>query len=254
MAFPFLWMVSTSLKTGSNVFTFPPEWIPEPVVWENYLSVWREVPFGLYFLNTFKVTIIVTLGRLLISSMAAYAFARLRFPGREPLFLLYLATMMVPYHVTLIPNFILMRELYWIDTHWALIVPNLFSAFGTFLLRQFFMGIPRELEEAARIDGAGFFAIYWRIVLPLSVPALTALGIFTFVATWNDFMGPLVYLNSQEKFTLTLGLAGFQGMYETDWPLLMAASVLTLLPIILLFLSIQRRFIEGVTIQGSIKG
>lgn len=254
MILPFLWMVSTSLKANSDVFIFPPKWIPQPVVWSNYLNVWKAAPFGLFFLNTIKITVFVCAGRLLISSMAAYAFSRLRFPGRNALFLVYLATMMVPYQVTLIPTFIIMRELNWMDTHLALIVPGLFSAFGVFLLRQFFQGIPKELEEAARIDGASYIGIYWRLILPLAVPALTALAIFTFLGSWNDFMAPLVYLNTLNKFTIALGLASLQGMHETDWPLLMTGAVLSLLPILIVFFFAQKRFIEGITLQGSMKG
>jgi multiple sugar transport system permease protein len=254
MILPFLWMVSTSLKANSEVFVFPPEWIPQPVMWSNYVNVWNAAPFDLFFLNTIKITVILCAGRLLISSMAAFAFSRLRFPGRNALFLVYLATMMVPYQVTLIPTFIIMRELNWMDTHLALIVPGLFSAFGVFLLRQFFQGIPKELEEAARIDGASYIGIYWRLILPLAVPAMTALAIFTFLGSWNDFMAPLVYLNTLDKFTLALGLASLQGMHETDWPLLMTGAVLSLLPILIVFFFAQKRFIEGITLQGSMKG
>jgi len=182
-----------------------------------------------------------------------YAFARLEFPGREKLFFAYLGTMMIPYQVTLIPLFILMRYLGWIDSHLSLIVPACFSAFGTFLLRQFFLTIPKELEEAARIDGSSEFGIYSRIILPLAKPALATLGVFTFMWSWNDFMGPLIFINTMEKKTLTLGLASFQGMYTTDWTLLMAASVMALLPLIVIFLFAQRYFVEGITLSG-IKG
>jgi len=254
MVLPFLWMISTSLKADSDVFSTTLNLIPERFVWRNYIDLWAVAPFDRFFLNTIKVTFLVTVGRLLISSMAAYAFARLRFRGRDVLFLVYLATMMVPYQVTIVPLYIMMTHLHWVNTHWALVVPPLFSAFGVFLLRQFYMGIPRELEEAARIDGCGFFWIYWRIVLPLSVPAMTALGIFTFLGTWNDFMGPLIFLNSLDKFTLSVGLSSLIGMYETDWTLLMTGAVLTVLPVILVFVVAQKHFIQGISLQGSVKG
>jgi len=254
MVVPFLWMISTSLKTDSNVFSTTIELIPDPIVWSNYVRIWEFAPFGKFFLNTLKVTVLVTAGRLLISSMAAYSFSRLRFPGRDLLFMLFLATMMIPYHVTVVPLFVIMRELNWINTHWAIIVPNLFSAFGVFLLRQFMIVIPREIEEAARIDGSGFMRTFWTIVLPLTVPALTALGIFSFMGTWNDFFGPLIFLNSQHMYTLQIGLASLVGMYQTDWTLMMTGAVLTLLPILIIFFLAQKQFIEGITLQGSLKG
>jgi len=254
MVIPFLWMVSTSLKTDSNVFSTTIELIPDPFVWKNYVRIWEYAPFGKYFFNTLKVTLLVTAGKLLISSTAAYSFSRLRFPGRDPLFMVFLATMMIPYHVTVIPLFVIMREFNWINTHWAIIVPNLFSAFGVFLLRQFMLVIPREIEEAARIDGSGYIRTYWRIVLPLTVPAMTALGIFSFMGTWNDFFGPLIFLNSQHMYTLQIGLASLVGMYQTDWTLMMTGAVLTLLPILIIFFLAQKQFIEGITLQGSLKG
>lgn len=253
MMVPFFWMVSTSLKEPGQAFAYPPRWIPDPIVWVNYASVWKTVPFGLFFLNTLKIATLVTLGQLVTCSLGAYAFARLEFPGREKLFFAYLGTMMIPYQVTLIPLFILMRYLGWIDSHLSLIVPACFSAFGTFLLRQFFLTIPKELEDAARIDGSSEFGIYSRIILPLAKPALATLGVFTFMWSWNDFMGPLIFINTMEKKTLTLGLASFQGMYTTDWTLLMAASVMALLPLIVIFLFAQRYFVEGITLSG-IKG
>lgn len=253
MMVPFLWMISVSLKEPGQVFVYPPQWIPDPIVWANYGTVWTTVPFAMFLLNTTKIAILVTLGQFLTCSLGAYAFARLEFPGRDHLFLAYLGTMMIPYHVTLVPVFILMRYLGWVDSHLSLIVPACFSAFGTFLLRQFFLTIPRELEDAARIDGCSEFGIYSRIVLPLAKPALATLGVFTLLWSWNDFIGPLVFINSTEKKTLTLGLASFQGMYTTDWTLLMAASVMALLPLIIIFIFAQRYFVEGITLSG-IKG
>ncbi len=251
---PFLWMLSTSLKYDADMFSTTPEWIPPRFNWGNYTKIWTLAPFTIFFLNTAKVTLLVVVGRLIICSMAAYAFARLRFRGRDALFLVYLATMMVPYQVTIVPNYIIMTQLNWVNTHLAIIVPYWFSAFGVFMLRQFFMGIPRELEEAARIDGSSFAGTYWRIVLPLSTPGLVALGIFTFLGTWNDFMGPLIFLNSLDKFTLSVGLSSLVGIYKTDWTVLMTGSVLTVTPIILLFVFAQKYILEGITLQGSVKG
>ncbi len=254
MILPFIWMISTSFKFDADVFSNRIEFIPSDVNWKNYINIWKMAPFHLFYLNTIKITLLVTLGRLIVSSMAAYSFARLRFKGRDTLFLIYLATMMVPYQVTIIPVYILMANINWVNTHWSLIVPPIFSAFGIFLLRQFFLGIPKEMEEAARIDGCGYVGIYWRVVLPLTMPAMTALAIFTFLGTWNDFMGPLIFLNSLDKYTISVGLASLRGMYQTEWTLLMAGSVLTIVPVIVLFIIAQKHFIEGITLQGSVKG
>lgn len=250
MIFPFLWMISTSLKSMGEVFIFPPKMFGENIHWENYLRVSDRFPFGLFFWNSMKITVIVVIGQLITSSMAGYVFARLKFRYRDLLFGLYLATMMVPGQVTMIPNFILMRHYGFVDTHAALILPGLVSAFGTFLMRQFFLTIPTALEDAAKIDGCTPFGIYWRIFIPLSKPALATLGVFIFMGTWNDFLGPLVFINSLEKMTLPLGLASMQGMYSTDWPVLMAGTVLSLLPVIIIFLLAQDFFIRGVTLSG----
>lgn len=250
MLFPFIWMVTTSLKDLSEVFTYPPRFFGERLKFENYLVMTERFPFFQFFFNTLKITVIVTLVQLLTSSMAGYVFARLRFRFRDGLFGLYLATLMVPAQVTMIPNFILMKHYGLMDTHWALIFPALVSAFGTFLLRQFFITIPGALEEAAKIDGCTPFGIYWRIFIPLSKPAMATLGIFIIMATWNDFINPLVYLNSMNKMTLTLGLANMQGMYSTDWPALMAATALCVLPIVVVFLLAQDLFVRGVTLSG----
>jgi multiple sugar transport system permease protein len=250
MLLPFVWMLSTSLKTPSSVFVYPPEWIPKPVEWTNYLQVTRVMPFLRYVLNTAAVATSITLLHLTVSSLAAYAFARLRFPGRNRLFLAYLATLMVPGQVTLIPNFLIVKYLGWIDTYQALIIPQIFSAFGTFLLRQFFLTIPNELEDAARIDGASSFAIYWRIVLPLSGPALATLGVFTFTAQWNNFLWPLIVINDEQMRTLTVGLRALVGEFTVQYPLLMAGSVISILPMLIIFVVAQRFFVRGIALTG----
>nr|MBA2724467.1 carbohydrate ABC transporter permease [Actinomycetota bacterium] len=209
---PFAWMISTSFKQRFEVFIYPPRWIPESLQWDNYLSLWRDFPFwNNWIFNSFKITIFVVLAQLLVCSMSAYAFARLRFPGRDLIFYLYLGSMMVPDVVNLIPTFVLMRSLGLLDSHASLIIPALASAIGIFMLRQFFLSIPRELEDAARVDGAGYWRIYWDVILPLSKPALATLGVFLFIWTWTDFITPLIFLSSPEKYTLTVGQAFING-------------------------------------------
>lgn len=253
MLVPFLWMISTSLKDVGVIFTYPPKWIPDPFVWKNYIEVMKVVPFARFYFNSIFVAVVVTIGQVFTSSLAAYAFSRLKFPGRDKLFFAYLATMMIPGSVTMIPVYVLLRVLGWIDTYKALIIPAMFSAYGTFMLRQFFMTLPKELEDAAKIDGCGFFGIYWRITLPLSKPALATLTIFTFMGSWGSFMWPLLVTNSMELKTLPVGLESFQSIYTTDWTLLMAGSVMAMLPIVLIFIFNQRFFVEGIKLSG-IKG
>lgn len=250
MLAPFIWMLSTSLKGVGQVFEYPPRWIPETFHWENYTRVFKVLPFGRFFLNSAIVATTVTVLQLVTCSLAAYAFARLRFPGRDPLFLAYLGTLMIPGQVILIPNFILLRYLGWIDTFWALIVPGIFSAFGTFLLRQYFLTIPGELEDAAVVDGATRFQIYTRVILPLAGPALSALAIFTFLGQWNSFLFPLVVTKSTQMSTLTVGLRTLQGQYNTDWTLLMAGAVIALAPVLLVFIFAQRYIIRGIALTG----
>ncbi|NOZ73005.1 MAG: carbohydrate ABC transporter permease [Chloroflexi bacterium] len=250
MLLPFLWMLSTSLKTPQEIFTFPPTWIPHPIAWENYRETVTIMPFGRFYLNSFIVAVAVTGLQLLTSSLAAFAFARLRFPGRDALFLLYLATLMVPFQVTMIPNFILIRLLGWYDSYQALILPPAFSAFSTFLLRQYFLGIPLDLDEAARMDGASSFRIWWQIILPLSGPALAALAIFTFLASWNDFLWPLIITSSPQMRTLPVGLSAFQGQYNVQWHLLMAGAVIALLPVLVIYSFAQKWFVRGITLSG----
>ncbi|HEX6289308.1 MAG TPA: carbohydrate ABC transporter permease [Herpetosiphonaceae bacterium] len=250
MLLPFVWMLSTSLKTPPQIFTYPPVWIPNPIAWENYRTTVSVMPFGRFYLNSLIVATSITVLQLLTSSLAAFAFARLRFRGRNVLFLLYLATLMIPFQVTMLPNFILMRYLSWFDTYQALILPPAFSAFSTFLLRQYFLGIPLDLDEAARIDGASSFRIWWRIVLPLSGPVLAALTIFVFLNNWNDFLWPLVITDSIEMRTLPVGLSVLQGQHSVRWNLLMAGSVIAMLPVLVVYIVGQKWFIQGFTMSG----
>jgi multiple sugar transport system permease protein len=250
MLLPFAWMLSTSLKLPPQTFTYPPVWIPSPIAWQNYVKTVTVMPFGRFYLNSLIVTISVTLLQILTSSLAAFAFARMRFPGRNLLFLLYLATLMIPFQVTMIPNFIVVRTLGWYDTYQALILPPAFSAFSTFLLRQYFMGIPRDLDEAARIDGASSLRIWWQVIMPLAGPAIAALATFVSLNTWNDFLWPLIITNSPEMRTLPVGLSTFQGQFKTDWNLLMAGSVIAMLPVLLVYIIGQRWFIRGITLSG----
>lgn len=253
MLFPLVWMVSTSLKTSGTEFQLPPQLIPHPIAWDNYARVLKAIPFGRFLLNSLIVTGSVTLGQVITSSLAAFAFARLQFPFRDKIFFAYLATLMIPGIVTIIPVFIILHHLGWIDTYQALIIPGLFSAYGTFLLRQFFLGVPQALEDAACIDGCGPLRVYWNVILPLSKPALFTLTTLTFMGSWRDFMWPLIITNSTEMRTLTVGLSLFRGVYATEWTLLMAGSVMVMLPLIIVFLFNQRFFIEGIQMTG-IKG
>jgi multiple sugar transport system permease protein len=250
MLLPFIWMLSTSLKTPPETFKYPPVWIPSTIAWSNYSRTIAAMPFGRFYLNSLVVTAGVTVLQILGSSLAAFAFARLRFRGREALFLLYLATLMIPFQVTMIPNFILVRTLGWYDTYQALILPPAFSAFSTFLLRQYFRGIPLDLDEAARIDGASSFWIWWSIILPLSGPVLAALAIFVSLNTWNDFLWPLIVTSSERMRTLPVGLSAFQGQFKTDWNLLMAGSMIAMLPMLIVYVLSQRWFIRGITLSG----
>jgi len=250
MLLPFVWMLSTSLKEPREIFTYPPLWIPSRFAWENYLEAVSAMPFGRFYFNSFVVAVSVTFLQILTSSLAAFAFARLRFRGREALFLLYLATLMVPFQVTMIPNFIVVRLLGWYDSYQALILPTAFSAFSTFLLRQYFRGIPIELDEAARMDGASSWRIWWQIVMPLSGPAIAALAIFVFLGSWNDFLWPLVITTSLDMRTLPVGLSAFQGQYNVQWHLLMAGSVIALIPVLIIYVAAQKWFVQGITLSG----
>ncbi len=255
---PFFWMISSSLKSDAEIFVFPPKWIPSEIMWKNYPEALRSFPFLTALKNTLIITIGVLIGQLLAASMTAFAFARLRFRLREPLFMLVLATMMIPYQVTLIPTYLLFKTLGWIDTLLPLIVPAYFGggAFFIFLLRQFFMTIPLELDDAAKIDGCSFWRIYWSIILPLAKPALATVAIFSFYGSWNDFLAPLIYLSSPEKHTLSIALEYFRlggsvafGPVRT-WAHLMVVSLVVMLPCILLFFFAQKYFIQGVVVTG----
>jgi len=252
MLAPLLWMVSCSFKLEQRVFQFPPQLIPDPFRPANYVEALTYKPFHIYFRNTVFLVMINELAILLASSFCAYGFARIRFPGREFWFGLVLATMMVPYVVMLVPQFVIFSRLKWIDTFLPLTVPYFFGggAFNIFLLRQFFRSIPEDLADAARIDGCSEYAIYARIMMPLAKPALTTVAIFTFLGTWNDFMGPLLYINSPERFTLAIGLASFRSVMLNRWDLLMAASTAVTVPVIIVFFLAQRYFVQGVVLTG----
>lgn len=252
MAMPFVWMVSSSLKLQTRVFEFPPHLIPNPVRFQNYVDALTYKPFHLYITNTLFIVLLNEIAILFTASLCAYGFARIRFAGREVWFSLVLVTMMLPGVVTMIPTFIIFSKLNWIDTYWPLTIPYFFGgeAFNIFLLRQFFRTIPEELADAARMDGCSEFGIFWRIMMPLAKPALTTVAIFTFLNAWNDFMGPLLYLSSAEKFTVSLGLATFRSVMATRWDLLMAATAATTIPVIIIFFAAQRYFVKGVVMTG----
>lgn len=250
MIVPFVWMLSTSLKDQQQLFAWPPNWIPNPFVWKNYTDVIDKINFGLYGWNTLKITAAVTIGRLVFCSMAGYAFARMKFWGSNFLFLLTLATMMISSQITLIPNFIIMRYLGLTNTHLGVILPQLADGFSIFLMRQFFLTFPYELEDAAKLDGCNPFMFYMRILLPNSKPILATLAVMTFQGVWNDFLWPLVMLTSPEKRTLAVGLSYLVGQYTTRWDLQMAGSVLTVLPILILFFMLQKYFVQSIKMTG----
>ena len=262
MMVPFLWMISTSLKTRAEVFAIPPTLLPRVAQWSNYGEMWNALPFATFFVNSVKLATLSTVGQLISCSMAAFAFAALRFRFREPLFGLLLVTLIIPFQVVLVPNFVLYRLLphptsasgNWIGTQEPLWVGAfLGGAFGTFLLRQFFLAIPRELADAARVDGANPWHIYRHIYLPLAKPALATLAIFTFMWSWNDLIDPIIYLRDIDTLTLTAGLSLFQGQYVGRWPLLMAGALVSVVPMIVLFVVAQRQFVRGIAMSG-IKG
>lgn len=252
--FPIYWMVTASLKTLDEVFLFPPSWWPKELQWQNYREALTFMPFGRYALNTILVTSANVVGTVLSCSLVAFAFARLRAKARDVMFLFVLSTMMLPPQVTMIPVYILFQRLGMVDTYWPLTLPAFFatSPFSIFLLRQFFMTVPKELDEAALIDGCSYFGIWWRVLLPAAKPALLTVALFTFTAHWNDLLGPLIYINSYEKLTLALGLANFRAMYgATPWHLLMAASIVVVAPCLLVYGFSQRYFMQGIVITGS---
>ena len=250
---PFIWALSASFKNGQEIndsLSFPPKFVPANPTFDNYLNIFQIVPFGLWYFNSFLTAAITTILCLFFSSTAGYAFARIPFPGREFIFLAILGTMMIPGVITIIPLYILLRSLGLTDTYQGLIIPFMVTAFGIFLMRRFFQSVPNELEEAARVDGAGRVRIFAQIVLPLARPAIAALTIFTFMGRWNDFLMPLIIISSDDKFTLPLGMSTFRSTYKTDWGLLMSGSILVTIPIVLMYVIFQRFFIEGVSYTG----
>lgn len=250
LAGPLLWMLASSLKTQPDTLATPPTLTPDPIRWQNYADVFTQVPFARYMLNSFFVATVVTVVALLLHSMAAYSLARLHYPGRDFFFIAILATLMVPFTTIVVPLFIVIDQLKWVDTYQALIVPMIPHAFGIFLLRQFYLTFPRELEEAAIVDGASLVQVYWRVVLPLSGPILAALGIFFFLANWNNFLWPLIAAQSESKWVVQVGIQQFTGEHGTQWNLIMAASTVAAMPTLALFFVLQRRLVEGIKLTG----
>lgn len=250
MLLPFIWMLSTSLKSLNEVFIFPPSFLGEKIVWQNYLKISSRFNYWGYFLNSVKISAWVVGFQLFTSSMAGFVFARLKFKMRDKLFALYLATMMIPFQVTIIPNFLQMSFYNLINTHWSLMIPPMVSAFGTFLMRQFFITVPHELDEASKIDGCTPFSTFTKVLLPMAKSTLATLAIFCFMGIWNDYFGPLIYLSKETLFTLTLGLARMKGMYSTDWPVLMASTCISIMPVLVAFLLAQDAFVKGVMLSG----
>lgn len=250
MVVPFVWMVSASFKNNNEIFLYPIRWIPDPIRLKNYISVWTEIPFFKYFTNTLIYSVIVTVGQIFNCALAAYAFSKLRFPGRNAIFMVYLATMMVPWHAIMIPQFMINKGLGLYNTPGAIIIMNLVSAFGIFLLRQFMMGIPDDLCEAGRIDGCGEFGNFSKIMLPLCGPGIATLTVFEFTFMWNDYLAPMIYLDNDKYKTIQLGLAGFRSLYKTNYGLIMAGTVCSLIPILIIYCCAQKYLIEGVAFSG----
>lgn len=250
MLIPFLWMVSTSLMGELEVYQFPPRFLPSLPKWSNYPEAMTLQPFGRFFLNSLVVAAASVIGQLTFCSMAAYAFARLRFRWRDKVFALYLSTMMIPAIVTIIPAFLLINMFGWVNTYWALFTTTVSSVWGIFLLRQFFLTIPRDLEDAARVDGASELTIFLKVILPLSKPALATLAIFAFMGSWKDFLWPLIVTNRVDMRTVEVGIANFSNLYTTDWPHQMAAAVVVMLPVVIVFIAAQKYFVKGITLTG----
>ncbi|SDN39214.1 carbohydrate ABC transporter membrane protein 2, CUT1 family (TC 3.A.1.1.-) [Fictibacillus solisalsi] len=252
---PVWWMISTSLKTPGEIAQYPPSFMPDSFQWSNYVKAWQTAPFTRWALNTIFITVCVVIGNVVVNSFVAYGFAKIRFRGKNLLFTLVLSTMLIPGFVMMIPQYILFSKLHWINTYLPLIVPAFFgNAFFIFLLRQFFKTIPDEMIEAAKIDGANHFQIWWKLAMPLMKPAVITVAILSFNGAWNDFLGPLLYINDEKLYTLQIGLQTFKGTVQTQWHYLMSASVLVLLPVILIFFFFQRYFIEGSNITSGTKG
>lgn len=254
MMVPFLWMILTSLRTDAEAFAWPPKLMPFPLRWENYAEAWKTAPFARFFLNSIIVSVCVTVGSIFINALAAYGFAKYDFKGRNLVFLGVLATLMIPFQVTMIPSFLLLKQLAWLDSYPGLIVPGLAGAFGIFFLRQYMLTIPDDYLDAARMDGATEYGIFRRIVLPLSKPALATLGVFTFLGAWNDFLGPLIVVKSDEMRTLPLAISALSaGHYVMSWPLLMAGATFVVIPVVIVYFLAQRYFVEGIAL-GGLKG
>ena len=250
MLAPFAWMISSSLKTDLAVFDFPIQWIPAEPQWQNYVNIWSLIPLATFFRNTFILTVVITILQLLTSSFAAYGFARIHWRGRDLIFLAYIGTIAIPWQAFMVPQFILMRHFGLVDTLMSMILLQSFSAFGVFLMRQYYLTIPEELSEAARIDGLSEYGIYARIILPLTKPAIATLVILTSTFVWNDFMGPLIYLSSARNMTVQIGLRMFMGLHSSLYSYIMAGSVLAILPLAIMFFSAQKYFIEGIAASG----
>lgn len=250
MLLPFVWTFTSSLKSPEQVFIFPPQWIPDPVQWSNYAKAAAKVPLIRFAFNSLFISTTLMIIQVFTSALAAYAFARLRFKGRDLLFMLYLGTMMVPWQVTIIPRFLVVRNLHLIDTYLGMMMPMFIYVLGTFIMRQYFLTLPYELEDAARIDGCSRIQTFWHIILPLSKPALATVAIFSFKNTWNEFIWPLVTLNTTEKYPIQVGLAFFRGMIYTEWELLLAGTVIAMLPLIVIFFIGQRYFVRGISLTG----
>ena len=247
---PFFWMVSSSLKQNNEVFSIPVQWIPSEFVWQNYVDIWTRIPMLTYLKNSLFLSVTITILQVLTGSFAAYGFSKMHFKGRDVLFVAYIATIAVPWQAYMIPQYIMMQNAGLVNTHLSIILLQAFGAFGVFLMRQYYLTIPDELSEAARIDGLNEYAIWWRIILPLTKPALASLALLTFVSTWNDYMGPFIYLTSNDLWTVQLGLRSFVGQYDAEYALIMAGSVVSVIPIVLIFLLGQRYFIQGIATSG----
>ena len=251
---PLLWMVSSSLKNLRDVFAVPPKLIPNPAIWQNYIEAWNSATFPRYFANSIFVAVVVTLGQLTTGALAAFAFARIEFRGKNTLFLLVLGTLMIPFEMLLVPNYVILKELNWLNTYWALTIPLMAGALAIFLLRQHFMTIPRELEEAATLDGCSRFRFFWNVVLPNSRPTLSVVAVFTFIANWNSYIWPLIVTRDNKLRTIQVGLAAFADAQSfganTKWHLMLAASTLALLPVLILYIFAQRWFTQGFISSG----
>jgi multiple sugar transport system permease protein len=247
---PFVWMVSSSLKNNNEVFTVPTQWIPRDFQWHNYVDIWSRIPMTTYLRNSLFLSLVITFLQVLTGSFAAYGFSKVRWRGRDALFVAYIATIAVPWQAYMVPQYVMLQKAGLVNTFWSLILLQAFGAFGVFLLRQYYLTIPDELCEAARIDGLSEYGIYRRIILPLSKPALASLALLTFVATWNDYMGPFIYLTSNELWTVQLGLKSFVGLFDGDYAMIMTGSVISVVPILVIFLLGQKYFIQGIATSG----